>query len=110
MREVSALLDATAMLRLRDPPQWNDKDVWVCQAEVSRAARIVNPGPVDVPTESPRTKRHSPAQGGTGAKVALLALTSLYAGSAGLTTVELPVVRASTDLLKSGRSAVRPRP
>src|ERR1035441_10406910 len=54
------------------------------------------------PTESPRTKRHSPAHGGTGAKMASLALTSLYAGSTGLTVLELPVVRASTDLLKSG--------
>jgi hypothetical protein len=35
--------------------------------------------------------------------VSLLALTSLYAGSAGLTTVELPVVRAGTDLLLTGR-------
>jgi hypothetical protein len=40
----------------------------------------------------------------------LLALTSLYAGSAGLTIVKLPVVRSGTDLLKSGRSAVRPCP
>src|ERR1035441_579931 len=36
------------------------------------------------PTESPRTKRHPPAHGGTGAKMPLLALTSLYAGSASL--------------------------
>src|ERR1017187_2414384 len=57
------------------------------------------------PTESPRTKRHSPVHGGTGAKMALLALTSLYAGSARLTILKLPAVRASTDLLKSGRSA-----
>jgi hypothetical protein len=46
------------------------------------------------PTESPWTKGHSPAQGGTAASMALLALTSLYAGSAGLTILELPVVRA----------------
>jgi hypothetical protein len=59
---------------------------------------------VRFPTESPRTKRHSPAQDGTGANMALLALTSLYAGSAGLAILKLPVVRASTDLLKSGRS------
>ena len=32
--------------------------------------------------------------------MALLALTSLYAGSAGLTSLTVPVVRASTDLLK----------
>ena len=56
------------------------------------------------PTESPRTKRHSPAHGGTGGNVALLALTSLYAGSAGLAILKLPAVRASTDLLKSGSS------
>src|SRR5450755_2150162 len=62
------------------------------------------------PTESPRTKRHSPAHGGTGAKMALLALTSLYAGSAGLAILKLPVVRASTDPLKSGRSTVRSCP
>ena len=37
--------------------------------------------------------------------MALLALTSLYAGSAGLTILKLPVVRAGTDLLKSGRLA-----
>jgi hypothetical protein len=35
----------------------------------------------------------------------MLALTSLYAGSAGLTILKLPVVRAGTDLLKSGSSA-----
>jgi hypothetical protein len=62
------------------------------------------------PTKSPRTKRHSPAHGGTGANMTLLALTSLYAGSAGLAILKLPVVRTSTDLLKSGRSAVRPCP
>src|SRR5947209_3926215 len=62
------------------------------------------------PTESPRTKRHSPAHGGTDAKMVLLALTSLYAGSAGLTILKLPVVRSGIDLLKSGRSAVRPCP
>jgi len=38
--------------------------------------------------------------------MALLALTSLYAGSAGLTLLTAPVVRASTDLLKSGSSAI----
>jgi hypothetical protein len=38
-----------------------------------------------IPTENPRTKRHCPAQDGTAAIMASLALTSLYAGSAGLT-------------------------
>ena len=61
------------------------------------------------PTESPRTKRHSPAHGGTDANMPLLALTGLYAGSAGLTMLKLPVVLAGTDLLVSGRSAVRIR-
>jgi hypothetical protein len=42
------------------------------------------------PTENPRTKRHSAAQGGTAANMALLALTSLYAGSAGLTRLTAP--------------------
>jgi hypothetical protein len=56
------------------------------------------------PTESPRTKRHSPAHDGTDANMPLPPLTGLYAGSAGLTILKLPVVRAGTDLLKSGRS------
>jgi hypothetical protein len=54
-----------------------------------------------IPTEIPWTKRHYPAQDGTGASMALLALTSLYAGSAGLTSITAPVVRAATDLLKA---------
>src|ERR1017187_5093290 len=37
--------------------------------------------------------------------MALLALTSLYAGSARLTILELPVVRTSTDLLPDDREA-----
>src|ERR1700719_89133 len=37
--------------------------------------------------------------------MALLALTSLYAGSAGLTLLRAPVVGASTDLLKRKRWA-----
>src|ERR1700746_1034117 len=61
-----------------------------------------------IPTKNPRTERHYPAQDGTGVNMALLALTSLYAGSAGLTILKLPVVRAGTDLLISGRSTVRP--
>jgi len=36
--------------------------------------------------------------------MALLALTGLYAGSAGLTILKLPAVRSGTDLLKSGSS------
>ena len=63
-----------------------------------------------IPTKNPRTERHYPAQDGTGANMAMLALTSLYAGSAGLTILKLPVVRAGTDLLKSGRSTVRSCP
>ena len=59
------------------------------------------------PTESPRTKRHSPAHDGTDANMPLPPLTGLYAGSAGLTILKLPVVRAATDLLLSGRSRVR---
>jgi hypothetical protein len=82
----------------------------------SRAAGIVNPGlwaspqnphksgsAAMAPTEIPRTKRHYPAQDGTAANMALLALTSLYAGSAGLTPLTAPVVRAATDLLLTGR-------
>ena len=59
------------------------------------------------PTESPRTKRHSPAHGGTAANMALVALTGLYAGSAGLAMLKLCVARSGTDLLLSGRSKVR---
>jgi hypothetical protein len=59
------------------------------------------------PTESPRTKRHSPAHDGTDANMPLPPLTGLYAGSAGLTILKLPVVRAATGLLLSGRSRVR---
>ena len=55
------------------------------------------------PTESPRTKRHSPAHGGTDANMALPPLTGLYAGSAGLTMLKLLVARAATDLLLTGR-------
>ena len=40
-----------------------------------------------IPTKNPRTKRHYPAQDGTATSMALLALESLYAGSAGLTLV-----------------------
>ena len=58
------------------------------------------------PTKTPRTERHYPVQDGTAASMVLLALTSLYAGSAGLTPLTAPVVRAATDLLKSGRSCV----
>jgi hypothetical protein len=61
------------------------------------------------PTESPRTKRHSPAHDGTDATMPLSPLTGLYAGSAGLAMLKLLVVRAGTDLLVSGRSAVRIR-
>ena len=59
------------------------------------------------PTESPQAKRHSPAHDGTDANMPLPPLTGLYAGSAGLTILKLPVVRAATDLLLSGRSRVR---
>ena len=57
-----------------------------------------------IPTENPRTKRHYPAQDGTAASMTLLALTGLYAGSAGLTILKLPVVRSGTDLLLNGSS------
>jgi hypothetical protein len=60
-----------------------------------------------LPTGSPRTKRHSPAHGGTSANMALLALTSLYAGSAGLTPSAALVARAATGLLLTGRFMVR---
>jgi len=59
-----------------------------------------------LPTQNPRTKRHSPAHGGTAATMALLPLIGLYAGSAGLAWLTAPVVRAATGLLVSGRSAV----
>jgi len=59
------------------------------------------------PTESPRTRRHSPAHDGTDANMPLPPLTVLYAGSTGLTILELPVVPAATGLLLSGRSRVR---
>jgi hypothetical protein len=37
--------------------QWNDKDVWVwSDRRFPGAARIVNPGPVGVPTESPQVR------------------------------------------------------
>jgi hypothetical protein len=56
---------------------------------------------------NPRTKRHYPAHGGTSANVALLALASLYAGSAGLTPSAALVARAATGLLLTGRFMVR---
>ena len=59
------------------------------------------------PTESPRTRRHSLAHDGTDANMPLPPLTGLYAGSTGLTILDLPVVPAATDLLLSGRSRVR---
>jgi hypothetical protein len=62
-----------------------------------------------LPTQNPRTRRHSPAHGGTAATMALLPLIGLYAGSAGLARLTAPVVRAATGLLVSGRSAVRIR-
>src|SRR5579871_5816193 len=42
------------------------------------------------PTENPRTKRHCLAQGGTAANMVLLALPSLYAGSAGPDAADSP--------------------
>src|ERR1700741_4488018 len=44
------------------------------------------------PTKTPRTERHYPAQDGTAANMALLALTSLYAGSAGADAIDRPSV------------------
>ena len=49
--------------------------------------------PAVAPTENPRTKRHSPAHGGTAASIGTLALKSLYAGSERLTSVTARVVR-----------------
>ncbi len=46
-----------------------------------------------LPTKSPRTRRHSLAHGGTAASMVSLALASIYAGSAELTILELPVAR-----------------
>jgi transcriptional regulator with XRE-family HTH domain len=60
-----------------------------------------------VPTKTPRTERHYPAQDGTAANMASLALTSLYAGSAGLAPLTALVARAATDLLLTGRFMVR---
>ena len=60
-----------------------------------------------LPTQNPRTRRHSPAHGGTAATMALLPLIGLYAGSAGLARLIAPVVPAATGLLLSGRSRVR---
>ena len=62
-----------------------------------------------LPTKNPRTRRHSPAHGGTAATMALPPLIGLYAGSAGLARLTSPVVRTATGLLVSGRSAVRIR-
>ena len=59
------------------------------------------------PTQTPRTERHYPAQDGTAANMALLALTSLYAGSAGPAPLTALVARAATDLLLTGRFMVR---
>ena len=60
-----------------------------------------------IPTENPRTKRHCPAQDGTAAKMALSVLTSLYAGSAGLTPLTARAPPSRTDLLLTGRFQVR---
>jgi hypothetical protein len=96
----------------------------VCTRYVSPSWFQVPPsgpdGPLGGPTESPQVRArggdphkkptYRTALPGTAAIMVLLALTSLYAGSAGLAILKLPVVRASTDLLKSGRSVVRLRP
>ena len=52
-----------------------------------------SPRPQGGSTKSPRTKRHSLAHGGTAASMVSLALASIYAGSARLTILELPVAR-----------------
>ena len=57
----------------------------------------------------PRTKRHFSILGGMVANMATSALTSLYAGSAGLTRLPAGTLPAMTELLVSGRSAVRSR-
>lgn len=62
-----------------------------------------------IPTKSPRIKRHSPAYGGTAANMAVLALTSHYVGSAGLMPLTAGTLPVMTELLVSGRPAVRSR-
>jgi hypothetical protein len=62
-----------------------------------------------IPTRYPQTKRHSPAHGGTAATIDLLALTSRYAGSRGWRGSRSRMAQGATELLVSGRSAVRIR-
>jgi hypothetical protein len=74
-------------------PEWlawmlEVRDLWASPQNPHKSASAGR-----LPTKSPRTRRHSPARRGTAATMASLALASLYADSAGLTILELPVAR-----------------
>jgi hypothetical protein len=114
-REGESLLDLEDIVLGYEPRlQWNGKDVLgVVRPEVPgesipdlRASHRIPTSPPPqgrLPTENPRTRRHSPAHGGTAATMAVLVLTSPYAGSAGLTPLTARVAPATTDLLLTGR-------
>jgi len=63
-----------------------------------------------IPTRYPQTMRHYSAHDSTAARMDLLVLTSQYAGRGGWRGFRSRVAQGAIELLKSGRSAVRPRP
>ena len=60
-----------------------------------------------IPTRYPQTIRHSPAHGGTAARMGLLALASKDAGRTGWRGSRSRMTQGATDPLLSGRSRVR---
>src|ERR1035441_9970355 len=101
---VSTLHDFVKALggELKITAKFPEGTVEITQRLILRAPQVRVCGVV--PHRIPTDERHSPAHGGTGANMALLAPTSPYAGSVRLTILELPAARWGTDLLKSGSS------